>query len=49
MSDLITCIGVSVALFSVCIAGCTFIIGDKISDLSHEIRELRRKDERKER
>jgi hypothetical protein len=41
MNELIAWCVISVALFFVCIIGCSFMLCDKISDLTHEMRELR--------
>lgn len=41
MSDLFVCIGISVALLCACIVGCSFMLRDKISDLTREIWGLR--------
>lgn len=41
MSDIFICIGISATLFCVCIVGCSFILSDKIRDLTHEVWELR--------
>lgn len=41
MSDIFICIGISASLFCVCIVGCSFMVCDKISDLTHELWELR--------
>lgn len=34
-------IGIDIAILCVCVVGCAFMIGDKISGLTHEIWELR--------
>ena len=41
MSELVACIGISVALLCASIVGCSFGLFDKISELTHEIWELR--------
>lgn len=41
MSELVACIGISVAVLCMTIVGCSLILFDKISDLTHEIWELR--------
>lgn len=41
MSELVACIGISVAVLCVSIVGCSLMLCDKISGLIHEIWELR--------
>lgn len=41
MSELVACIGISVAVLCVTIVGSTLMLCDKISSLTHEIWELR--------
>ena len=41
MSELVACIGISIAVLCVSIVGCSLMLVDKISGLIHEIWELR--------
>lgn len=41
MSELVACIGISVAVLCMSIVGCSCMMCEKISDLMHEIWELR--------
>ena len=41
MSELVACIGISFAVLCVSIVGCSIMLCDKISELTHEIWELR--------
>ena len=41
MSEIVACIGISIAVLCVSIVGCSLMLFDKISELTHEIWELR--------